>query len=266
MKNKKIIYSVISILVIVLIVFGIKGIKSDNFTPNSGNKTGETQSISKKIIMKEFQKYDDSSEYTGTREYIFDLKNNLIYAKIKNKIGEVEFYYKIRGKKVDMYSKNIGDKEFILEKNIDIANSPVQGILDRFNIQNSEEFVELDNQKESEKYKTLINKKLMNNTSKVSLSKMSEEDRNKLLEDFKKPVDNYEKFAKENRDITILIDKKTNRVVKVTENITENSLLNYYMAGGSESGEKMPTETRVESNYYYDDIKKISIPQNVKEN
>ena len=71
---------------------------------------------------------------------------------------------------------------------------------------------------------------------------------------------------KKNKEITILIDKKTNRVVKTIENITENALLYYYMDGGDNRGESKPIETRVESDYYYDNIKKISLPKEFKEN
>lgn len=265
MKNKKK-YLGITILLLVLIVFAINKLKPYTFISKIGNETEVTQLGSKKIVVSEHQKYEDLSEYIGTREYIFDEKNNIIYAKMKNAMGEMEFYYKIKGKKVDMYSKSIDDKEFTLEKNIDIANSPVQGILDRFNIEKTGNFVEVDKQKGSEKYKTLTNKKTANNFSEKSISKMSEEDRKKLLENLKESVENYDKFTEKNKEITILIDKKTNRVVKTIENITENSLLYYYMDGGDNRGESKPIETRVESDYYYDNIKKISLPKEFKEN
>lgn len=246
MKKKKMIYIVFSSVIACSILFGLTNIKLEAYDSDNNN--------TQKIIMNEYQKYEDGSVYNGTRTYLFDQKSNTIYDRRENSIGTVEFYYKINGEKVDMYSRNGGSGSFLIDKNIDRSNSQVDSILELFDIKNYEDIEPVKN--EIKKQNKVVLKE--NNTDKSILS-VGKDDRKNIVTELNSSEKNRENFFKESRDMDILINKNNLRVEKVTVDCTEGALLDYY---SDSSGKKLPLETTVNMDYYYDISSKVLLPKN----
>lgn len=161
-------------------------------------------------------------------------------------MGGVSIYYKINGNSVDVYSKVNTDKKFLVDKNINIDETPVNSILNLSKLNDTVEKRKIEKKNNS-----------FNNTKK--LSDMNNYERDLFITNIENSIDKVNEFEKETENIKLTMDS-SHKIEKATIDKTEFAKLIHYLNKDIE--EALPVKLVHKLTYDYNTKVNLSIPLN----
>lgn len=234
--NKK---TISTVIITLLVALGLTAFSKSYLLEN-------TLSTPQKIVINTVEEYDDGMSINGKTIHEIDKNNNIIYTHTDGDLGGVSIYYKINGNSVDVYSKVNTDKKFLVDKNINIDETPVNSILNLSKLNDTVEKRKIEKKNNS-----------FNNTKK--LSDMNNYERDLFITNIENSIDKVNEFEKETENIKLTMDS-SHKIEKATIDKTEFAKLIHYLNKDIE--EALPVKLVHKLTYDYNTKVNLSIPLN----